>query len=227
MNMRVVVFGPTGAVGAEVVRQALADPRIEEVTAVSRRPLSIDSRGLVEVLHDNFLDLEPIADRLSNVDACFYCLGVSQLQVKDPDRYREITYGFTMEAARQLVRRSPELHFHFLSGSGADPTGRSRVLFARVKGETETALARLPVPKLTIWRPGYINPMEPRTNFVPTFEKFARPMYPVLRRLLPWMTTDTVEIARAMLQSTFEGAHGNVVDTGGIRALARRYGVPA
>jgi hypothetical protein len=35
---------------------------------------------------------------------------------------------------------SPDAAFSFLSGNGADPTGRSRLAFARYKGEAEKAL---------------------------------------------------------------------------------------
>ena len=135
MTMRVALFGATGAAGSGVLRQCLADARVTEIIAVTRRPLGVASPKLTEVIWSDFLDLEPLAKRLTGLDACFYCLGISQTQVPDPARYREITYDFTMAAAQTLLRHSPAHTFHFLSGSGADPTGRSRILFARVKGE--------------------------------------------------------------------------------------------
>jgi len=53
---------------------------------------------------------------------------------------RKITVDYTVEFARVLRGSSPDAAFSFLSGSGADPTGRSRVPFARCKGEAEKAL---------------------------------------------------------------------------------------
>ena len=43
---------------------------------------------------------------------------------------------------------SPHATFAFLSGGGADPTGRSRIAFARYKGEAETALSATGFPRL-------------------------------------------------------------------------------
>jgi hypothetical protein len=34
--------------------------------------------------------------------------------------------------------------FIYVSGAGTDSTGRGRIMWARVKGETENALLRLP-----------------------------------------------------------------------------------
>jgi hypothetical protein len=54
--------------------------------------------------------------------------------------YREITYAYTLSAARALLARSPSCTFHFLRGVGTDPAGRSRMMWARIKGEAKRAL---------------------------------------------------------------------------------------
>jgi hypothetical protein len=54
----------------------------------------------------------------------------SQLQ-----RHVQIDHGYTVEFARVLHGGSPNAAFSFLSGNGADQTGRSRIAFARYKGE--------------------------------------------------------------------------------------------
>ena len=56
---------------------------------------------------------------------------------------------------------SPGAAFSFLSGSGADPTGRSRMAFARYKGEAEKALLAAGFPQIYIFRPAYIYPVKP------------------------------------------------------------------
>lgn len=220
--LNAIVFGSTGAVGSEVVRQCVADPRVGRVTAVTRRPLAIGSDKISTVLCSDFLNLEPIAEHLAGQDVCFYCLGVSQLQVKDPTLYREITRDYTLAAARALLERSPDHLFHFLSGGGADPSGGSKVMFAKVKGETERDLTELPMPKLVIWRPGYINPMVPREESAPLYDRILRPLYPLIRRLSSRLATDTIEVAAAMLQATFEGRTGGVVHNPEIREIAGR-----
>ena len=69
------------------------------------------------------------------------------------------TVDYTIEFARVLRESSPEADFSFLSGSGADPTGRSRMAFARYKGEAEKALLSSRFPHLFIFRPAYIYPV--------------------------------------------------------------------
>ena len=49
-KLRVMVTGPTGAVGSEVLRQCLADPEVASVLAVSRRPLDLWHEKLRTVL---------------------------------------------------------------------------------------------------------------------------------------------------------------------------------
>ena len=69
---------------------------------------------------------------------------------------------YTIEFARVLRGSSPDAAFSFLSGAGADPTGRSRMSFARYKGGAENALLTAGFPHVYLFRPTYICPVEPR-----------------------------------------------------------------
>src|SRR6478672_5265206 len=75
---------------------------------------------------------------------------------------RKITVDYTVEFARVLYGSSPNAAFSFLSGNGADPTGRSRMAFARYKGEAEKTLLEEGFPRVYLFRPAYIYPVEPR-----------------------------------------------------------------
>jgi hypothetical protein len=75
---------------------------------------------------------------------------------------RKVTVDYTIEFARVLRISSPAAAFSFLSGSGADPTGRGRLAFARCKGKAENALLAAGFPRVYIFRPAYIYPVEPR-----------------------------------------------------------------
>lgn len=221
VTMRVALFGATGAAGSGVLRQCLADARVTDIVVVTRRPLGVESPRLKEVICSDFFDLEPLAEHLTGLDACFYCLGVSQTQVPDPVKYREITYDFTVAAARALLRHSPAHTFHFLSGSGADPSGRSRILFARVKGETEVALQGLGLVGVVCWRPGYIHPLHPREN--PHWsERLTRMLYPLFRGFNSFSITAD-NLGRAMLQGAIEGLREGVIDNAAMWGLAGRY----
>src|SRR6202035_5965326 len=94
-------------------------------------------------------------------DAAIFCLGTYTGAVSDAD-LRRVTVDYTTEFARVLRASSPNATFTFLSGSGADPTGRSRMAFARYKGEAEKALSAAGFPHVYIFRPAYIYPVQPR-----------------------------------------------------------------
>ena len=220
-DLSAVIFGATGSAGSAVLRACLADSRIARVVAVTRRPLNAGAAKLQEAVCRDFLDMEPIGEQLAGHDVCFYCLGVSQARVRDPVRYREITLDYTLAAARALEARSPSCTFHFLSGAGTDPSGRSRMMWARVKGEAEKAVQELGLAGVVCWRPGWIHPLHPGEGGWMT-RQMSRVLHPLLRGF-PGMTVSSVECGRAMLQAALEEVRHGVLDNRDIRALADRY----
>jgi putative NADH-flavin reductase len=73
--MRLTVFGATGGIGTEVVRQALA--RHHEVTAVVRDPskLAVAATAALTVIKANVMDPTAIKPALDNADAVISALG--------------------------------------------------------------------------------------------------------------------------------------------------------
>ena len=137
--MKVILFGATGMVGQGALRECLLDPGVEAVLAVGRRATGESSPKLREIVVDDMSDLSPVSGQLSGYDACFFCLGISSAGMTEAD-YRRVTYDIAVTAAQILVARSPGLTFVFVSGRGADSTERGRLMWARVKGETENAI---------------------------------------------------------------------------------------
>jgi uncharacterized protein YbjT (DUF2867 family) len=89
--------------------------------------------------------------------------------------------------------------FSFLSGNGADPSGRSRMAFARYKGQAENALLAMGFPQVFIFRPAYIYPIEPRKEPNLTY-RLLRAIYPVFGTLFPNQVIPSDDLARAMLE---------------------------
>src|SRR6202035_1804814 len=134
---------------------------------------------------------------------------------------RKVTVDYTVEFARVLRNSSPAAAFSFLSGSGADPTGRSRLAFARYKGEAENALLEAGFSSVYIFRPAYIYPVEPRKE--PNFGyRLLRSFYPVFRVLFPNQVIRADDLARAMVDVAVRrrGEYGGVVlENRDIRAM--------
>jgi uncharacterized protein YbjT (DUF2867 family) len=216
----VVIVGATGMVGGYALRSALENPAIASVTAIGRRKLGISHAKLKEVLHQDFADCSALAEPLSGQDAAVFCLGTYTGAVSDAD-LRTITVDYTIEFARVLRLSSPDAAFSFLSGGGADPTGRSRIPYARYKGEAEKALLAVGFPSVYIFRPAYIYPVEPRKE--PNFSyRVMRAIYPAFRTLFPNQVIRADDLAGAMVDVVVRGAGKSrslVLENRDIRAM--------
>ena len=217
---RLAIVGATGMVGGYALRYALEHPAVSHVTAIGRRKLGIAHPKLEEVVHRDFADCSALAEPLSGQDAAVYCIGAYTGAVPDAV-LRKITVDYTIEFARVLRGSSPDAAFSFLSGGGADPTGQSRIAYARFKGQAEQALLAVGFPCVYIFRPAYIYPVEPRKE--PNFGyRLLRGIYPVFRVLFPNQVIRADDLARAMVDVTVRGRgeHGGVVlENRDIRAM--------
>src|SRR5260370_29075490 len=153
-QIRLVMVGGTGMVGGHALRYALDHPSVGVVTVIGRKKPDISHPKLRQILHRDFADCSALAQSLSGQDAALFCLGVYTGAVPDAE-LRKITVDYTIEFARVLRASSPNATFAFLSGGGADPTGRSRMAFARYKGEAENALSAAGFPRVYMFRPAY------------------------------------------------------------------------
>jgi uncharacterized protein YbjT (DUF2867 family) len=217
---RLVIVGATGMVGGYALRYALDHTAVGHVTTIGRRKLGIPHRKLKEVLHQDFTDCSALADALSGQDAAVFCLGVYTGAVPDME-LRTVTVDYTIAFARVLRTASPAAAFSFLSGGGADPTGRSRLAFARYKGEAENALLAEGFSRVYIFRPAYIYPVERRKE--PNFGyRLLRGIYPVFQWLLPNQVIRADDLARAMVDVAIRrtGGPGDLVlENRDIRAM--------
>jgi uncharacterized protein YbjT (DUF2867 family) len=199
---RVVIVGASGMVGGYALRYLLEDPAVGDVTSIGRRNLGVSHPKLTEILHPDFADCSPLADPLTGHDAAVYCLGAYTGAVPDAE-LRRITVDYTVEFARVLRASSPNATFAFLSGSGADPTGRSRMAFARDKGEAEKALSAAGFPHVYIFRPAYIYPVQRRRE--PSFSyRLLRAIYPAFRILFPNQVIRADDLARTMVDAAVQ-----------------------
>jgi len=205
---RLVIVGATGMVGGYALHYALDHPAIDGAIAISRKATGLRHPKLKEVLHQ-----------------AIFCLGVYTGAVPDAE-LRKITVDYAIEFARVLHASSPNATFAFLSGGGADPTGRSRMAFARYKGEAETALSAAGFPRVYIFRPAYIYPVQPRRE--PNFSyRLLRAIYPAFRVLLPNQVIRADDLARAMVDVAIGNTRERqsvVFENRDIRAMVKSAG---
>lgn len=214
--MKVIVYGASGMVGYGVLRECLLDPDITEVLVVGRSSLGRQHEKLKEIVLPDLADQAGVD--FSGYDACFYCLGVSSGGMSE-EKYRRITYDFTMAAARRLAEVNPDATFIYVSGLGTDSTEKGRTMWARVKGKTENDVLAL-FPKAYMFRPGYIEPMhgaKSRTRLYQVFLTILRPIFPLVRRF-SWATS-TEQIGKAMIGVAKHGSLEKILAPKAINAV--------
>ena len=211
--MTILLFGATGSAGGSVLEACLSTERVDEVRAITRRPLQRDHPKLRVFVHSDFTDYQDMSGAFVNIDACLFCLGVSSTQVRG-EQYRRITHDYTMAAARMVKEFSPGAAFHYITGKGTQID--SRLTWARVKGQTEKELIEL--INAVCWRPAFIGGAN-------TGPRLVRAVRPVLRILKPFKTLSVSgeDLGYAMLQATIEHMRGEIIENEQIREIAGRF----
>jgi uncharacterized protein YbjT (DUF2867 family) len=222
--MNVVLFGASGMVGQGVLRECLRDRDVQKVVCVGRTAVDQQQPKLLQVVHQDLFDLSSLEDRLRDLDACFFCLGVTSAGMSE-EQYRHLTYDLTVSVASTLVRLNSAMTFVYVSGAGTDSTEQGRSMWARVKGATENALLRMPFKAAFMFRPGVIIPLDGIRSKTRSFRIFYAVLGPLLRalhRMRPGSMTTTEQLGLAMLQLARAGGPEVILDGAAINAAAGR-----
>ncbi len=216
--MRVILTGATGMVGEGVLLECLANPAVERVLVVGRRPIGRRHEKLSQCIVADFRDLGAVEGELAGYDACFYCAGISSVGVSEAD-YTVVTYETPLAMAQTLLRLNPQMVFVHVSGGHTDSTERGKVMWARVKGKAENALARLPFRAVFNLRPGLMKPTPGQENVKGGY-KIVVFLYPLFALFLDGITL--TELGRAMIHAVLFGAPQTVLEAKDIKELAQR-----
>ncbi len=220
--MRVVLFGATGMVGSGVLLECIDSPRVGSMLVIGRTRTGMSHPKIRELLHADFLDFDSIRGEFAGADACFFCLGVSSVGMKEPE-YRRLTHDVTLAAANAMLAVSPQLTFIYVSGDGTDSTEHGRTMWARVKGKTENDLFAMPLKAAYMFRPGYIQPLRgvrSKTRIYQAIYNGLGSLYPLFNRIIPKRVTTTVNVGRAMIEVGAEGYPRRILGSSDINFLA-------
>jgi uncharacterized protein YbjT (DUF2867 family) len=219
-NIKAIITGATGMVGEGVLHECLLHPHVTEVLVINRKPCGVVHPKVKEIIHPDFFDLSVIEGQLSGYNACYFCLGVSSIGMKEPEYYK-LTYTLTLNVAQTLSRLNPDMTFCYVSGTGTDSTEKGSFMWARVKGKTENDLGKLPFKKVFNFRPGYMHPTRGLKNVLPYY-KYLTWLYPVFRAVLPNFVSTLAELGLAMISVTRFGYERSVLEVKDIKAAAKR-----
>ena len=211
--MNILLFGATGSAGGSVLKACLASPAVTQVRAIARRPVHQSHEKLRVYRHNNYLNYSAVADVFENVDACFFCLGISVAAVSGEAEYRTITHDYAVAAARMLKLNSRDAAFHYLSAQGANPA--SMFMWARVKGQTDEEL--MDFIGAVCWRPSAIDG-EPSDN-APRVYKVFRPCFRLFKPFRSLYVSGE-DLGNAMIHAAASNVRRRIIPNIEIRNVA-------
>jgi uncharacterized protein YbjT (DUF2867 family) len=147
---RVLLAGASGMVGREVLRQALADTRVGEVVAPTRRPLATSAK-----LRNPLVDFDVLHTDAAwwEVDAVICTLGTTIREAGSQAAFRKVDLEYPLAVARHALAHGAST-FVLTSASGANAD--SRIFYSRTKGELERSLRAFGYRSLCLVRPGLL-----------------------------------------------------------------------
>ena len=219
-KIKVILTGATGMVGEGVLHECLLNDHVQQVLVLNRKPCGITHPKLKEIIHNNFFDLSPVEAQLVNYDACFFCLGVSSVGMKE-DEYFPLTYTLTLHVAETLSRQNAGITFCYISGAGTDSTEKGRMMWATVKGKTENDLMKLPFKKVYNFRPAILEPTKGLNNTL-SFYKYLGWLLPVMRLIAPNQICTLKELGQAMINVVIRGYAKPILEVKDIHMLAKQ-----
>ena len=219
-KLKVIVTGATGMVGEGVMHECLQNDTVESVLVINRKPCGVSHPKLKEVIHADFFNLSPVEDQLAGYNACFFCLGVSSVGMKEPEYYR-MTYTLTMNFAETVLRQNPGMSFCYISGASTDSTEKGRMMWARVKGRTENDLLKLGFKQAYNFRPGIIQPTKGLKNTLKLYTYLGW-LLPVIKFFSSKSIVSLKQIGMAMINVVIKGYDKKVLEVKDIIAASQK-----
>jgi len=210
--MNAWIVGATGLVGGALLDLLLAEPRVETITAIVRRPVE-RAHPKLNVLVSAFDDLEATLRALPPVPGetqAFCCLGTTIKKAGSEAAFRHVDHdlplAFGRAAAAATARR-----FLIVTALGADPG--SRIFYNRVKGEVEADLRALGLRELHLFRPSLmLGPRAERRPAEALGMALAKPLGALMvGPLARYRAIEGADVARAMLAVALDDRAGDPV----------------
>lgn len=164
--LRAVLLGATGAVGRNVLAEALRSPAFASVTTLGRRPVdgaeAVDAAGAGKKLTQHVVDLADPAsyrDRIAGHTTAICTLGVGEPSKSTPAEVWKVEIDYVMGFA-SVCKEAGVRHFSLMTSAGANP--RSRFAYVRLKGTQEERVKALGFERTSLFRPSMLLTAENR-----------------------------------------------------------------
>lgn len=146
MKLTAAVSGATGLVGGQVLRRLLDDSAVARVIAPTRRALPPHPKLDNPLIVADWPVLPPL-------DEAYGCLGTTRKDAGSAAAFRAVDFDLAVAFAR-AAKAAGARRFGLVSSSGAN--AGSSLLYPRVKGEAEKAIAGIGFETVVIARPSLL-----------------------------------------------------------------------
>jgi hypothetical protein len=204
-------------VGEGVMHECILDARVTEILLISRKEYKTKNPKIKQIIVKELTDINKHKEEISGYDACYFCMGVSSVGMKE-DQYTKLTYDLTLEFAKTIVSVNNEMTFTYVSGVGTDSSEKGKSMWARVKGKTENDLIALPFKAVFAFRPGMIKPTKGLKNTYTSYKVLA-PLVSIINWAFPKYSCTLAEIGKAMINVTEKAFHRPQLEVKDIRKL--------
>ena len=199
-GVRLLLLGATGAVGQQVLRLALEDERVAQVTAPTRRPLTPHSK-----LRNPVTDFSALSDAASiwDADAVICALGSTIRKAGSEAAFAAVDRDLPIAIAKR-ARAAGARSFALNSSLGASHAGN---FYLRTKAQVEDGIRQLGFPSYTIVRPSLINARRTETRAA---ERVGLTLANLLAPLIPhrYRPVSAEAIAETLLRYALDATPG-------------------
>lgn len=216
--MKVILSGPTGFIGREVLEQCLQNSSITSIVALSRRELPVINPKLEVIILKDFLSYpDSVLQEIKSAEACIWSLGLARM----PDNVsaKEISIEYTLAAAKAFTptsatEKGKKFRFVYVSGAAAvrDQTKPLWLMqdFRRIRGQVENELIAYAQEHQDTFEPCIVRP-----GFVLAKKSSLRDM---IKGLAPSVKVDV--LAAAMIHVALNGGKDLIVENSAITQVA-------
>jgi len=151
MPKTAVVAGSTGLVGKKLVQILASSQEYEAVIALVRKGSNF--------IHDRVFTVEVDYEQLDHfaadliADDVFCCLGTTMKKAGSKENFYKVDFSYPLKLA-EIAEKNKSRRFNIITANGAD--SNSTFYYNRVKGDIETAVSRLNIPTINIFRPSLL-----------------------------------------------------------------------
>ena len=216
MKIKAIITGASGMVGEGVLHECCQRNEVEEILVVGRRSSGYTHPKVKEIVRANLYDLSEIQEQLKGYNACYFCLGMSSVGIKEPE-FTKVTYDLTMRFAQTLSSLNPGMIFCYISGRGTNENGKQ--MWQRVKGKTEADLTKLPFKAVYNFRPGIMKPTSGLKNTLSLY-KWTGWLIPIINTIWPKSVLTLKQVGDAMVNVTLRGYEKNILEVRDIDVLS-------